>query len=309
MDASRIVLITDHASDEGSRAVLVTAVRQLTGAAPTLIDARHFMTGGDGRVDVVDGVLRLAVPTEDLLVTPSAVLIYEIPPAARRRFESFQHSLYRHGTASLGTDAHAWRLATQKNLTVDRFTRDGVRQMPTISLSRPTRRETLDAFERLAKDVWARPTIGMGGSDVFHVTTEAQLHAAARFYATADLDWLVARDADNVNTAGLRHQFRVVVLQGRVVRACEHVQADPDAPCNEGQGATSTVLEVDDLPAGLAELAVRATKSMGLPFAGVDVASENDGVVFEVNVHPMFGAQGGLDSVAIPYVQAHLAMA
>jgi hypothetical protein len=25
-------------------------------------------------------------------------------------------------------------------------------------------------------------------------------------------------------------------------------------------------------------------------------------------VHPMFGTVGGLDSVAIPYVQAHLAM-
>jgi glutathione synthase/RimK-type ligase-like ATP-grasp enzyme len=55
-------------------------------------------------------------------------------------------------------------------------------------------------------------------------------------------------------------------------------------------------------------LAVRATKSLGLPFAGVDLAMENGGVVFEVNVHPMFGSVGGMETVAIPYAAAHLAM-
>jgi glutathione synthase/RimK-type ligase-like ATP-grasp enzyme len=45
---------------------------------------------------------------------------------------------------------------------------------------------------------------------------------------------------------------------------------------------------------------------MGLPLAGVDLAAENGGVVFEVNVHPMFGSVRGLQTVAVPYVQAHL---
>jgi glutathione synthase/RimK-type ligase-like ATP-grasp enzyme len=93
-----------------------------------------------------------------------------------------------------------------------------------------------------------------------------------------------------------------------VVRACEHTQLDPDAPCNESQGAISTLLAINDLPARLAELAIAATKCLGLPFAGVDLAAENGGVVFEVNVHPMFGSVRGLETVAIPYVQAHLAM-
>ena len=122
------------------------------------------------------------------------------------------------------------------------------------------------------------------------------------------LDWLVAQDANNFNPDGLRHQFRVVVLHGRVVRACEHVQAHPDEACNEINGASSTLVAIDDLPPELYQLALSATKSLGLPFAGVDLAVENGGVVFEVNVHPAFGSELGLETVAIPYVEAHLAM-
>jgi hypothetical protein len=45
---------------------------------------------------------------------------------------------------------------------------------------------------------------------------------------------------------------------------------------------------------------------LGLPFGGVDLATENGGVVFEVNVHLTLDVPGGLESVAIPFVQAHL---
>ncbi|MGI8333234.1 ATP-grasp domain-containing protein [Actinomadura scrupuli] len=300
--------MTDHSSTEGSRATLATAVEMVTGRPPVLIDARHFMTGGSGRAQVVDGALRLEVPAEAVAVTPSAVLIYEIPPAARRRFEACQRLLRRYGAVSLGLDADAWRAATEKDLTVERFALDGIPQMRTISLSGPTPERAATAFERLGGDVWARPTVGMGGKDVFHVTTHEQLRDAARYYATAGLDWLVAEDANNFDRDGLRHQFRVVVLDGRVVRACEHVQARPDEACNEINGASSTLVAVDDLSPDLYDLAISATKSLGLPFGGVDLAVENGGVVFEVNVHPAFGSVGGLETVAVPYVEAHLAM-
>jgi hypothetical protein len=45
---------------------------------------------------------------------------------------------------------------------------------------------------------------------------------------------------------------------------------------------------------------------LGLPVGGVDLATENGGVVFEVNVHPTLDVPGGLESVAIPFVQVHL---
>ncbi|WP_371481922.1 RimK family alpha-L-glutamate ligase [Kitasatospora sp. NBC_00315] len=308
MDPSRLVLMTDHSSTEGSRATLATAVELLTGEAPLLVDARYFMTGGTGLADTTDGRLRLRTPRAPGAVLPSAVIVYEIPPARRRSFEPFQRLLDRRAVASLGSGVRAWRAATEKNLTVERFARDGIAQMATVSLRRPSPGTAADAFEQLGRDVWARPTVGMGGSDVFHLTTDAHLRAAAAHYARSGQDWLIARDAGNFTPDGRRHQFRVVVLDGRVVRAVEHVQADPDAPCNEGQGAVSTLLAPDELPAGLARLAISATASLGLPFAGVDLAAESGGVVFEVNVHPMFGSVGGLETVAIPYVEAHLAL-
>jgi glutathione synthase/RimK-type ligase-like ATP-grasp enzyme len=307
---SAVVLLTDHSSDEGSAAMLAEAVQLLTGRPPIAIDARHFMTGGSGVAWLEGGRLTLGVRSEDLIVQPAVVLIYEIPPAARTRFEAFQRRLRVCGAISLGTDADAWRHATEKNLTVEVLRRARVSQMETVHLSDPTTSEATGAFARLGGDVWARPTVGAGGHDVFHVTTPAQLAATRTHYAIQGQDWLLARDALNFNGHGRRHQYRVVVLGDRVLRACEHIQDDPDAPCNEGQGAVSTLLAVDDLPADVRRLAVSATHALGLPFGGVDLATRVGGgvVVFEVNVHPVICAPRGFEDVAVPYVQAHLAL-
>ncbi|MFD5915936.1 RimK family alpha-L-glutamate ligase [Kitasatospora sp. NPDC058201] len=306
MGRSELVLMTDHSSSEGSREALASAVHRLTGRAPVLLDARHFMAGGPGLVRGVDGGVSLEVPGEGLAVAATAVLLYEIPPHRRTELADCQRALREHGVRSLGTAVDGWRVATDKRLAVERFARDGVRQMATLTLSRPTPEEAVEVFDRLGGDVWARPAVGMSGQDVFHVTTRAQLADAARCYAEAGTDWLLASDAGNFTADGRRHQFRVTVLNGRAIRAVEHVQADPDAPCNLARGAVSTPLPVDDLPAGLAELAVEATGAVGLPFAAVDLAAQSGGVVFEVNVHPAFGSPGALEAVAVPYVAAHL---
>ncbi|MEE1788296.1 alpha-L-glutamate ligase [Streptomyces sp. SP17BM10] len=312
MSRRDLVLLTDHGSTEGTRDAMATAVRRLTGRDAVPLDARHFMTddadglGGTGRIEAAggSGVVRLEVPGRT--VTTDTVVVYEIPPHRRPAFAHCQRLLRAYGVRSLGTDAEAWRAATEKDVTVARFARDGVPHMPTIALSRPSPEAAAEAFGRLGGDVWARPCVGMGGDDVFHVTTLSRLDAVARHYADLGTDWLIAADARNFTVDGQRHQYRVVVLGGRVLRAAEHVQGDPDAPCNEIQGAVATVLDVDGLPPGVAELAVSAAKSLGLPFAGVDLAAESGGVVFEVNVHPAFGSTSGVDQVAVPYVAAHL---
>ncbi|MFI7670649.1 RimK family alpha-L-glutamate ligase [Nocardia sp. NPDC049526] len=301
-----LVLMTDHSSMEGSRAVLSAAIEMCTGRAPVLLDARHFMRGGGGRVRADADGLRFEIAAENLSVTSSVVIIYEIPPARRRDFEGFQRVLRRHGVRSLGTDIRPWRAATEKNLTVETFVREGIPHMPTLSLKHPTEARAMAAFDRLGGDVWARPNVGMGGDDVFHITTRTRLREVVRHYAQSGQSWLIARDARNFDAMGRRHQFRVVVLDGQIVRACEHVQADPEAPCNECRGAVSTVLRVDELPAGLAQLAVAAVKALGLPFAGVDLVPESGGVVFEVNVHPTIDPHSALRTVAVPYVEAHL---
>ncbi|MFG1791218.1 RimK family alpha-L-glutamate ligase [Nocardia sp. NPDC049149] len=301
-----VVLLTDHSSREGSGAVLATAIEALTGHPPALLDARHFMTDS-GAVRVDGGRLGFEMPDENRTVAPSVVIIYEIPPTRRRAFEGFQGLLRRHGVRSLGTDTQAWRAATEKDITVEVFAREGIPHMQTIGLTRPTPQEACSAFNRLGGNVWARPNVGMGGNDVFHITTRTRLLEASRYYAETEQNWLISRDAENFDSTGRRHQFRVVVLNGQILRVCEHIQADDDAPCNEGQGAVSTELSADELPAELAQLAVSATKALGLPFAGVDLVPESGGVVFEVNVHPTIAPGNSLATVAIPYVAAHLA--
>ncbi|MEU5364168.1 alpha-L-glutamate ligase [Streptomyces sp. NPDC005925] len=300
-----IALIADPTSSEGCREYLARAVELLTGAPPVRVAARHFAPGGTGHAVGEEGRLRLHVPDEGLEFTPDVVLLYEIPPHRRAGLAAFQKVLHQHDVVTLDAGPEAWRTATEKNLTVERFQRDGIAQMDTVVLSRPTPAEATAAFDGLGGDTWARPVVGTGGDDAFHVTTTDALHRAAAYYARNDTDWLLSRDAGNMTGDGGRHQYRVFVLHGRVIHARVHVQPAPDTPCNTSRGATPVHLTPAELPAGLAELAVAATASVGLPFSGVDLVPEHGGVVFEVNVHPAF-VDGELDRVAVPYVQAHL---
>ncbi|MFI2610407.1 RimK family alpha-L-glutamate ligase [Kitasatospora sp. NPDC018619] len=329
-----LVLLTDHSSTGGSRQVLAAAARTLTGREPVQLDARHFLTGAGGRIEADDaGGLRLEAGGRT--VTADTVIVYEVPPHRRRAFEDCQRRLRGFGARSLGTGAEAWRAATEKDLTLARLARDGVPQMPAIALSGPSPQAAADAFEALGGDVWARPCVGRGGDDVFHVTTRAQLDAAVRHYARAGLDWLITRDARNLLPDGRRHRYQVVVLHGRVVRAVEHVQgvecaqrvervravghaqaiervetaahvrAGRGAPRHDRPGTAPTLLDYTELPDGLAETAVAAAASLGLELAGVDLAAESGGVVLEVDVHPALGRRC-LEQVALPYVAAHL---
>ncbi|MFE9576854.1 RimK family alpha-L-glutamate ligase [Nocardia sp. NPDC006044] len=296
---SDVVVLTDHSSTEGSSGQLARAVELVTGAAPSILDARHFYDGGEGALRPGG---RLVIPAEAVDVRPSVLIVYEIPPADRCRFTRFQADVARNGIPCLGTDAQAWRQATDKRHTVECFRAAGIPQPDSLVLDRPT----LAAFDRLGRNVWTRPVVGYGGHDVFHVTTAAQLHAACEHYRRIGSGWLLSRDAHNFDEHGRRHQYRVVVLGDRVLRVCEHVQTDPDVPCNESYGAISTVLAPDALPQPLRELAVRATASVGLPFGGVDLVPERGGAVFEVNVHPVLDVPQGFETVAVPFVLAHL---
>ncbi|MFF4586369.1 RimK family alpha-L-glutamate ligase [Streptomyces sp. NPDC001388] len=307
MSRPSIALIADPTSPEGCREYLADAVELLTGTPPVRIDSRHFAAGGTGRGIPDGGRLRLRVPEERLDFVPDVVLLYEIPPHRRRDLAAFQELLETHDVVTLGTGPEAWRTATEKNLTVARFHRDGVAQMETVVLSGPSAREASEAFERLGGDTWARPVVGTGGNDTFHVTTPELLEHATAYYAEHGTDWMLSRDAGNITADGRRHQFRVFVLGGRVVHAREHLQPEQDTPCNTCRGATAVHIDPPDLPARLGELAVAATASVGLPFAGVDLAVENGGVVFEVNVQPAFvDGRVEVEKVAVPYVQAHL---
>ncbi|WP_399091742.1 RimK family alpha-L-glutamate ligase [Streptomyces sp. BBFR2] len=306
MDSGGIALVTDPSSRTRSGAVLAEAVRRLTGRDPVWLDARDFAAGGRGRARVDGGVLRLDVPGRVPAVSPAGVIVYAIPPDVRHAMEGFQQSLRESGAVCLGTDTQAWRTASDKALTVEAFARHGVPQMPTLCMDRPRPEEAIGAFVRLGGDVWARPALGSRGRDVFHLTAVEHVRTAVARYEASGARWLMAADAGNFADNGLRHQYRAVILEGEVIWAAEYVQSLPDAPCNLARGGVSTVLGPGRLPAHLRPLAVAATASMGLPFAGVDLAAENGGVVFEANLHPGLMSDGALEGIAVPYVQAHL---
>ncbi|MFX0576965.1 ATP-grasp domain-containing protein [Nocardia nepalensis] len=302
-----VVVMTDFGSTEGSLPFLTRAVQRLTGRTPVVIDARHFYDGGAGIVEG-DGVAPiLEVPADGLRVRPASVIIYEIPPDDRHRLARFQRVVQLSRVACLGAAAAAWHAATDKQHAVERFRAAGIRQMESIVVQRPSISAAREAFERLGRDVWARPAIGLGGRDVFHVTNDEQLQRATAQYAATGQKFLLTRDARNVDEYGRRHQYRVVVLGDRVLRVCEHVQSDPDRPCNEAQGASSALLPPETLPRPLATLAIEATRALGLAFGGVDLAAESGGRVFEVNVHPVLTGERGFETIALPFVRAHLA--
>lgn len=302
-----IALIADPTSPEGCREYLAQAVELLTGAPPVRVAARHFADGGSGRAVPEENGLRLQVPEEGLDFRPDIVLLYEIPPHRRAELAAFQNLLHRPGVVTLDAGPQAWRTATEKNLTVERFQRDGIGQMETVVLSRPGPAEAEAALDKLGGDAWARPVSGTGGEETYHVTGAESLRLATEAYARAGTDWMLSKDAGNITADGSRHQFRVFVLHGRVIHAREHIQPSPDSPCNTSRGARPVHLDPAELPPGLAELAVAATASVGLPFAGVDLVPENGGVVFEVNIHPAFvDGEVELHKVAVPYIQAHL---
>lgn len=308
--AGDIVLISDHDSTEGSIAPLAAATEIVTGRAPLCVDACHFSARGAGVLRHDDrGDLTMEVPGEGIRARPSTVLVYDIAPERRSDFACFQHALRRSGLAPFD-DVTSWRNATDKERTVDCFRRAGIAHMETITMHRPDLAAAEHCYVALGAAVWTRPTTGKGGCGVFCVTSHEQLRAAVAHYARRGQAWQMMRDAENVDAAGRRHGYRVIVLRGRALVAVEHVQAEARRPCNEAQGAISRQLDLRELPAGLAELAIAATRSVGLPFAGVDLATARveqgrRGVVFEVNVHPVIARHR--ETVAIPWVRAQIA--
>src|SRR5581483_1120015 len=93
MDRGAVVLMTDHSSTEGSHGPLEKAVELLTGAPPLSIDARHFMSGGRGQVSFGKTGFWMEGASEGLVVSPKALIVYEIPPADRGRLVAFQRQL------------------------------------------------------------------------------------------------------------------------------------------------------------------------------------------------------------------------
>lgn len=88
--------------------------------------------------------------------------------------------------------------------------------------------------------------------------------------------------------------LRLLVVGGKLELAIERRRIDDNTHLNNtSQGAHATILNLDKLPAGLEDIALRATSVMGRDIAGVDVILETDTnvpYVLEVNASPQIAS-------------------
>ncbi|WP_139301204.1 ATP-grasp domain-containing protein [Vannielia litorea] len=129
--------------------------------------------------------------------------------------------------------------------------------------------------------LWVKPNDGHGGAGVVRVEDFGALEPAMAPLREAGRHVLLQRDAPG-------REYRVMVLEGRVVLAYERVRPG-SGPANLSAGGAVR----DGAPGAEAEaLAVRAAEALGLRWAGVDLVVGEETVVLEANAAP------GLDAYA-----------
>ncbi|WP_405584627.1 RimK family alpha-L-glutamate ligase [Streptomyces sp. NBC_01190] len=198
-------------------------------------------------------------------------------------------------------DAASATIASDKVATSALLSDDGVPNVP-HALLRPRGEEELAHWaDRLPLPLVVKPLSGSGGHDVRRARSRAGLlaelhHLAGRYPALAVSPWVP-----------VGHEYRIIALNGRVelvfekrvparpARAETDAESDADAWGDESgewrhnlnRGAAAipvTARQEPELSAALAELALRAMRSLGLAFGSVDIV-EVDGAlaVIEVN--------------------------
>jgi ribosomal protein S6--L-glutamate ligase len=139
--------------------------------------------------------------------------------------------------------------------------------------------DSIDAFERLGRDVVVKPLFGSEGKGITRVT---DVDIAHRVFKTLEQVGAVLYLQRFVPHDG--HDLRAFVLGDRVLAAMRR-RHESDWRTNVARGATGEPVE---LTAVESDLAVRAAFAVGSPIAGVDLLHACDGrkYVLEVNAVP-----------------------
>lgn len=102
-------------------------------------------------------------------------------------------------------------------------------------------------------------------------------------------------------------EFRVFVLQGRVVRVSERLPNDPSAIAwNYTQGNSMKTVKRIEWPLNAVLASLQGCSRMGLDWAAVDVAIDRDGkaVIFEMNTQPGLSGPRALRQIARAFAWA-----
>ena len=307
MDTGDIALLTDHSSGEGSRDILVTAIELLTGSPPRVDRRPALHVGGDGEGDP----RRRAGPTRGGVRGPGG----DTGRGDRLRDPAL-------GTTALrGIPAPAARFRGRLPGSRRRGLSPGHREGPDRRTV-PARRRSPHGDDHVASTVtragggrlrparWRR--LGETDDRSGRQRRLPRHHPRAAARRPRALREVGVGLADRSGRPELRRTGSAPPVPRRRPGGSGHagVRARPDwtptHPATRPRAASRPSYSAKDLPDELASAAISATRALGLPFSGVDLAVENGVVVFEVNVHPVFGTPRGLETVAVPYVEAHL---
>lgn len=125
-----------------------------------------------------------------------------------------------------------------------------------------------------------RPRHHYGGSRFFVCLTDYQMRQAINMCGKG---WYASEIFPKT------HEYRVLVLQGYVVRVSERFPGNAEGiPWNVTAGGFQRKLSHDVWPPSVIQTAISATECLGLDWGAVDLATDVDGrvVIFEVNTAP-----------------------
>lgn len=126
---------------------------------------------------------------------------------------------------------------------------------------------------------------GTHGNGVVLAETKKAAQAVMQAFYVEGVNFLVQEFV--AESAG--EDIRVVVVGGRVVASMKRQSLDDDFRSNLHQGGEGTAVKLTDEER---KTAIKAAKTMGLPFCGVDMMRSSRGpLVLEVNPSPGFGIE------------------
>jgi RimK family alpha-L-glutamate ligase len=133
-------------------------------------------------------------------------------------------------------------------------------------------------------DAIVKPIFGSLGHGMVRVTSPDVAHRVVEPLEQIGGIFYVQRTIDHGG-----RDIRAFVVGGRVIGAIERTAPAGDWRTNVSRGGSVRALE---LPSGWADLAVRATTTVGADYAGVDLLPSRDGEVFVLEVNGIPGWKG-----------------
>jgi RimK family alpha-L-glutamate ligase len=156
----------------------------------------------------------------------------------------------------------------------------GLPTPPTIVVE--DRQAATDAFEELGGDVVVKPLFGSLGRGMVRVESADIAYRVFQALEMGNYVFYLQRFIPHAN-----RDIRAFVLGDRVLAAMERI--GESWKTNVAQGATARWIE---LSPEAEDLAIRAARVIGAPYAGVDLMLSEDGELFVIEVNGIPGWQG-----------------